>query len=297
MVFFPIFEHSMNSSYPILLSKLDEFIRKYYRNQLVKGLIYGITLCLSIFIVIAAAAYFGNFGIAIRTVLFYCLIAGCLGIFINYIVIPLLKLNHIGKTLGYEDAARIIGKHFSEIEDKLLNVLQLNSQKEKDPFAGYYGMELIEAGIEQKIKAIRPIPINIAIDIGKNKKYLPWLALPVFIILLIMLLRPALLQQGTTQLVHYNTFYAKAAPFHFILENKDLNVMQQKDITINLKISGNEIPENVFIVYEGSNYKMDKSNPGLLNILSAMCSTMSNLNLMPPAMNRKNISLGRCPNR
>ena len=59
------------TSYDLLIQKLDEFIRKYYKNRLIKGLIYAISLLAIFFIVINTFEYFGHFSILIRTILFY----------------------------------------------------------------------------------------------------------------------------------------------------------------------------------------------------------------------------------
>jgi hypothetical protein len=49
--------------------------------------------------------------------------------FLFYVVKPLLKLLKVGKTLTYEQAAKIVGDHFPEVKDKLLNLLQLHFKK------------------------------------------------------------------------------------------------------------------------------------------------------------------------
>ena len=53
----------------------------------------------------------------------------------KYIVYPLFQLLRISKTIDYKDAVRIIGSHFPEIDDKIINILQLNelSDSENEP--------------------------------------------------------------------------------------------------------------------------------------------------------------------
>lgn len=245
----------MTASYRILISKLDEFIRKYYKNQLVRGVLYALSLGLSLYITIVIAEYYGDFSITLRTILFYSFSAGILFIFGRYIAIPTFKLYRIGDVLSYEDAAQIIGKHFTEVQDKLLNILQLNKQL---PEVGT--VALLEAGIEQKIKEIKPIPFPIAIDISRNRRYIPYVAAPVLLILLLWLVVPSLLRQGTKQMFKYNTYFPKIAPFDFVIENNDLKAIQQKDFTLKLKIKGNQLPQDVFIQYDGSTFKMDKGD-------------------------------------
>ena len=191
----------------------------------------------------------------VRAVLFYLFIAGNIFILIRYIAIPLLKLYRIGEVLSYKEAAAIIGRHFREVQDKLLNVLQLKEQA-----VDVMSASLLEAGIDQKIKDIRPVPFTVAIDITENKKYLRYLFIPLLLIIFIGWIRPALLRQGTKQIFHYSTLYPKLAPFQFNIENKDLNAVEQKDFVLNIKLTGAEAPEEVFIEYDGNRFKMDKQS-------------------------------------
>jgi hypothetical protein len=245
----------MGNSYQILIQRLEEFIRKYYKNQLIRGTLYSLTLGLSFYISLVITAYYGEFSIPIRTILFYLFLAGNAFILVRYIAIPLLKLYHIGEVLSYKEAATIIGKHFTEVQDKLLNVLQLREQH-----ADMASTALLEAGIDQKIKDIRPVPFNVAIDISENRKYLRYLFIPLALITFIWLIRPALLRQGSKQIFNYNTVYAKLAPFQFNVENKNLNAIEQKDFTLNLKLTGSEVPEEVFITYNGNRFKMERNS-------------------------------------
>jgi hypothetical protein len=253
----------MTASYSILISKLDEFIRKYYKNQLVRGVLYALSLGLSFYIALVIIEYYGDFGIPLRTVIFFSFAGGILFILAKFIFIPLFKLYRIGEVLSYEDAAQIIGRHFNEVQDKLLNVLQLNRQM-AGTLAGVQNFEplqsLLEAGIEQKIREIKPISFPIAIDISRNRKYIPYVAIPVFVILLAWLIVPSLLRQGTRQIFQYNKSFPNIAPFDFVIENNNLQAIQQKDFTLKLKIKGDQIPQDVSIQYEGNTFKMEKGS-------------------------------------
>ena len=113
-------------NYNTLHEKLDAFIRKYYKNQLIKGLIYGIGLVLAFFLIANLLEYFGQFQPTGRAVLFWVFVASSLGLLMKYIAAPLIKLTSIGKIISHEQAAEIVGNHFSDVRDKLLNTLQLN---------------------------------------------------------------------------------------------------------------------------------------------------------------------------
>jgi hypothetical protein len=72
----------------------------------------------------------------------------------------------LGKVISHEQASQIIGEHFPNVKDKLLNTLQLNE------LASQTNNELVTASVEQKTNELRPVSFTNAIDLNKNKKYL-----------------------------------------------------------------------------------------------------------------------------
>ena len=56
------------------------------------------------------------------------------------------------------------------------------------------------------------------------------------------------------RVVHHQTYYEPPAPFAFIIQNNDLNVIEGKPITIVVKTEGNTIPEDVKIHFGGQDY-------------------------------------------
>ena len=110
------------SDYNILLEKLDEFIRKYYKNRLIKGILYTTGIFLAFYLSVALLEYYGQFNTTVRTILFYLFILSNTYVLAKLIAIPLLKLNKMGKIISNEEASYIIGRHFSNVQDKLLNV-------------------------------------------------------------------------------------------------------------------------------------------------------------------------------
>ena len=79
---------------------------------------------------------------------------------------PLAQYYKLGKVISHEQAATIIGNHFGNIQDKLLNILQLKKQASSQDGS----VDLLLAGIEQKTKEIDLVPFKGAIDLSKNKK-------------------------------------------------------------------------------------------------------------------------------
>lgn len=244
------------------MDKLDEFIRKYYKNQLIRGALYSLTVALLFYIAVAVLEHFARFDTAMRTILFYAFMLTNGVILARLVITPLIKLNRLGKTITHEQAASIIGSHFTEVKDKLLNVLQLKSNLATGP-----SQDLVEASINQKIKELKPVPFAAAIDLSQNKKYLRYAMVPVLLMVFILFSAPSMLTDSTRRLVEHDTYFEKEAPFTFVISNSSLQTVQQEDYQLEVKLAGDEVPENVFIVVGDNEYKLNKENTVKFNYL------------------------------
>ncbi|MFN5182640.1 MAG: DUF4175 family protein [Bacteroidota bacterium] len=244
-----------SSERDIIVSKLDEFIRKYYKNQLLKGSIYFSGLFLAFYLFVTTTEFFAELGSNSRMLLFFLWIFSTLSIFIYYIIIPISKIYRLGKTISHEEAAKIVGRHFSKVEDKLLNYLQLSTGK-----SDHQSTELWEASINQKIAELKPVPFSSAVDFSDNRKYLKYLIIPVSVVLILLFAAPSILTESTKRIVNYNQHFEKPAPFQFELLNKKLSALQQDDFKLILKINGNEVPAEVYISLGSNPVKIEKKS-------------------------------------
>ena len=240
------------SSHNTIIDKIDGFIRKYYKNELLKGLLLSAAIILLLYIIVVLLEHFGWFGIVVRTVIFWTFILAMLVVFGFYVVSPLLKMFKLGRRISYETAAGIIGRYFPEISDKLLNLLQLQQM------GGSSDNELLQASIDQKTALLSPIPFINAIDLHGNLRYIKYVAVPVIFILVVVFTAPSLITEPSKRIINHSTYYERPAPFAFILENESLSVTQQQDFLIKVTVSGNEIPANVSIVVDGKRNTMQK---------------------------------------
>jgi hypothetical protein len=248
-----------NNNYHILIEKLNQFIRKYYKNLLLRGVIYSTGLLFLFFISVTLLEYFAHFNIAIRTVLFYAFLFTSSFVVVKYIAIPFLGLYRLRKTLSYEQAATIIGNHFSNVQDKLLNVLQLHKLSDGSE-TNLLHTDLLHASIDQKIQELKPIPFTSAVNLSENKKYLKYALIPVLSVVVILFAAPSLITDGTKRLVAHGQFFEKEAPFQFIITNTNLKTVAQQDFELKIKLTGDEIPENAYIDIDGNEFKLSKEN-------------------------------------
>ena len=244
------------TNYNLLIEKLDQFIRKYYINQLIKGGLYSIGLIVLCFLVFATAEYFFFFNPAVRKFLLVSFFGISGFALVKWVALPLIHYFRLGKIISHEKAAEIIGDHFVSVKDKLVNILQLNQQL-TDPEA----QSLILASINQKSREIEPVPFQSAIDLSKNRKYLPYALPPLLLLLGLIVGAPSLIKDPTNRILKSNQIFEREAPFHFELQNGNLEVPQYEDYQLDVTITGQYLPENAFVVVNGFQYKMKKTGP------------------------------------
>ena len=245
----------MLSNFNNIQRKLEAFIRRYYTNELLKGaiLFFAIGLLYFLFTLFIEHMLWLNTGA--RTVLFWLFVLVELALLVKFIFIPLAKLFKLKKGINYEDASKLIGKHFSEVNDKLLNVLQLHQDHSQS--------ELLLASIEQKSKELNPIPFKLAINLKSNLKYLKYAAIPLVIILASYVSGNFnWFSDSYKRVVHYKTAYEPPAPFQFFVVNNTLNVIENSDFKLLVKTVGEVTPENVEISYNDETYFLQQTGVG-----------------------------------
>lgn len=244
------------NNYRELLEKLDAFIRKYYTNQLMRGGIYAFTLLLVFFISITLLESLAWFNPTIRAFLFYSYLLSTGIVLWKLVLTPLFKLYKLGKTISHTEAANIIGEHFQPVRDKLLNTLQLHDLVGSDS----EHQALIYASINQKSMELRPISFSSAIDLRKNRKYLPYAVFPLLALIIILFAAPSLITDPANRLLHHSKKYSKPAPFQFAVTNTKLQVVQFDDFILEVKMSGSEIPRDVYVEVGNNTFKLEKEN-------------------------------------
>ena len=242
-------------NYQLLIEKLDAFIRKYYLNNLIKGVLYTTALVLVLFLGFSLLENYYFFPASTRKIMFWTFLLTT-GVALGWWVLsPLLQYFRLGTVISHEQAATIIGDHFGGVKDKLLNILQLRDQAETSA-----NRDLIVASINQKSDDIKLVPFKSAIDLGQNKKYLRFALPPLMILLGILFINSSLITEPTNRLLQNNKEFERPAPFHFDLENEELRVVQFEDFPITVKVDGDALPNDVFIDFENVQYRLKKEN-------------------------------------
>jgi hypothetical protein len=244
------------STYSIIQHKLEQFIKKYYTNELIKGGILFFAIGLLYFLITLLVEYFLWLSPTGRTILFWSFVGVEVTLFVRFIAFPLAKLFKLQQGITHEEASKIIGNHFPQVNDKLLNVIQLNQNQRES--------ELLVASIEQKANELQPIQFKAAVNFKKNSKYLKYAAIPVIVFLLFTALGDKnMFSSSYERVVNYQTAYEPPAPFSFKILNDNLTAIENKPFTVKVNTSGTTIPENVSIQYNDETYYLQQIAPGL----------------------------------
>jgi hypothetical protein len=233
-----------------LFEKIAEYKNKYYKNLLLKGLLLSLSLVLASYIFINFLEYFGRFGSNFRAVLLIAFTGVSAYTLFFFILKPIFYLLNINKPLSNESAAEQIGTFFPNIKDKLLNTLQLASNLSDSDNS------LLEASISQKTSELKLIKFADAINFKENKKYIKYALPPLLLVLLISAIAPTFFK-STERIVFFKKNFAEPAPFQFQILNKNLNGVKNEDFQLNLRLLGNSLPEDVYLVYNDRKYKMN----------------------------------------
>ena len=246
------------SNFTSIQQKLKEFIIRFYSNELIKGLILFSAFGLLYLIITLFVEYFLWLPPKARSVLFFVFILVELGLLIKFIAIPISKLLGFQKGISFTESSKIIGNHFPEVDDKLLNILQLSENRKQS--------ELLIASIEQKSESLKPFIFKKAVNFRSNIKYVKYLSIPLVIWLLVYLSgNISIFNDSLTRVVHYQTAYKPPAPFSFRILNTNLSVIEGKHFELVVEAVGNIVPENVKIHFNTENYILKDKSKGLFS--------------------------------
>ncbi|QHV95469.1 DUF4175 family protein [Spirosoma endbachense] len=242
--------HSSNS-YTMLVQRIEEYKKRYFQNQLVKGVLFFVALLGSGYLLINTAEFIGRFNSVGRGILFFGFLLTVLAGLYMLVVRPLMSLYGLNKPLSNDEAARQIGLYFPEVGDKLLNTLQLQriSSDQSD---------LLQASLNQRSQQLLINRFANAIQISRNRQFLKYAIPPLALILLILLINPTFFTNSSTRLVNYNEEFVEEAPFQFVIQNKSMKAFRNEDFPLSVKLKGDALPQAVYVVTNGTRFKLDQ---------------------------------------
>lgn len=239
-------------------NKLALFYKKYYKNELIKGCIFFFSLgvlYLIITIYVESLLWLKPIN---RFVLFWLFIVIELLLFYKFILIPIIKLFKLKEGINNLDSSKIIGNHFPEIKDKLLNLLQLKQANKTS--------ELLIASIEQKSDELNPFRFSESISFQASLKYLKYILLPAAFFSLSLINGLNLdFTQSLNRVVNYQSEFSPPAPFTLSLQTSSLDVVEGQSHKVLITSKGKTVPNEVKIVYNNQTYFTKNEGKGVFS--------------------------------
>lgn len=241
------------TEFEIILNRLNRFTNRYYTRLLIKGGILFLSFGVLLFLLITGIEYFLWLNGNGRLVLLVVLVLVEVFLLYKWILTPILYLFKVKKGLSHKDASILIGKHFSEVNDKLANLLDLSNDKNKS--------DLLLASIEQKSSDLKRVEFGKAVDFTKTLSFFKYAVIPIVLILLLLFSGEfTSFFSSYKRVKNYDIAYAPPAPFEFLLLNEELNFLEDEEVVIELKTTGKVKPEKVFLNHNGNQFVMENSN-------------------------------------
>ena len=243
----------MEKNYKQFVDKLNTYIRKFYLYQLIRGLMLFFLLLLVYSGSLFLLEYFSYFdpkiklSIAVLTVLLTLIVS------IYFIVIPFVKLLGIGKVLTFYDVSSQLTRRYPEIKDRLINIIELSAQSQSA-----YSDVLTKASIDQKIDELKVFSFSDAIRWSDLKFVFLGFISVVIVFSAWMLAFPEVFNDSSVRLIRVHQRFEKPAPFSFVLENTDLEVIMGESIDLELVCRGREIPQVMYVNIGGNNFLMNR---------------------------------------
>lgn len=229
---------------------------RYLRNHLVRGLLVSGGIVTTYLLLINSIEYFaylpGNIRLAML-IGFLFLLAYAL---ILKVFLPAYRLVFFRRFMTREQAARIIGERLPEVSDKLLNLLQLGEGADLT----VNDNSLLAEAIRQKTDKLSIVPFTRAIDWAATQKLMRWSLIPIALMLLILLIYPSFLVSPSNRILKYTTVFEKPLPFSVFLVNPNLETVHNDDFVLEIKLSGEEIPQQFFVLTDGMKIEMKRNS-------------------------------------
>lgn len=241
--------------YKDILASLERFTKRYYTKVLLRGVLLFVTLSFLLVLGVLGVEYFLWLPSWGRLLLLLLGIGLLLLLLLKYILGPLLFLFQVRRGISFKEAAVLIGLHFPEVSDRLLNLLDLSELKGNT--------DLIVASVDQRSRQLKEVPFYRAVKLSDGFSKWPYLFVPIGIVILIWISGNSVdFFNSYNRVWHYDEAYLAPAPFEFVLLSDSLRVIDDGELLLRVTTLGNVVPDGVQLWLNGSAYTMRSTSDG-----------------------------------
>jgi hypothetical protein len=210
-------------------SRLKQLNRKIKFIDLLKGLLLLVLVAFVINITLPTLELLGLNSVKDRTILFFAGVVVFVFAFIVLLVIPMANLFKSTEKKDFNNLAQFVGKHFSEIDDKLLNTIQLYEDTHKS--------ELAKAAIFSQLEKTEKYNFNSVISFGVLKQTALIASMSVIAVVILFSSFPSL-RYSTIKTLNYSKEYIIPQKYQFYIEPENTTVTKGERVLIKASVIG-----------------------------------------------------------
>ena len=237
-------ERSSNNK---IINILEKFAKKFYLNNLIKGLFWFILFSVSLIFLLSTIENLFWLNSTFRLILLILLIISLTTFFSYYIALPVLRCFGLLREKSYKDFALLLG-NYSNTDDKILSTLELFELNELNK------NELLLNELSRRSNELSKINIKNFFNI---KEYYKWIIGNISILAIFFTLSFTFPKQFINPLVrisNYNKIFPKDYGFRVNILNTNFYTESGKSFVLNFEITGDKIPKNIYILSNGNQF-------------------------------------------
>lgn len=228
--------------------RLENIAKQLTLVNLSEGALKSLLIFTFTFFIASVLEFLFTFDKTIRLSIFIFVVIFFIGLIFYFLIYPVIKFYRKNKSEIYLSAGLIIGKHFQEIQDKLVNVLQLIFNLEKE---NYYSKELTLAAIEQNINFFEKFNFNEVVNKKNLNKYLRIFLSTITIFVLLGFAFPDL-PFASYRILNFNKDFVKPPEFYIVIEPGNTKITRGENYSCRIKTIGKELDKiDLFYNFEG----------------------------------------------
>lgn len=207
--------------------QLNRYIRRSYLVEIAAGLLSGMVLFIVLMGIQVAINQWFTLSSLIRTLLFWITFSISMIPIIRSVIWRMIRWITEGRMKAYRRANRAIVERFPAVQDKLINILELEQEKRSSRYA-----ELVEESIKQKSSEVVKYPFSKAVNL---KEIMTWGITGVVLILGVVvtqLIVPENTAKGFRRTVQFGKEIQEIEKFTYIIDNHLLRTLSGTDFTL-----------------------------------------------------------------
>lgn len=169
-----------------------------------------------------------------RTLLFAMVVLVLGSVLVWHVARPLLRSLGLLRSADDFSLAALVGSHFPQIQDRLLNLLQLH--RELQSGKSLYSPELIDASFQDLAQNITGLDFTSSIDSSNIKRTARFFSATVLGAIILVVASPSQFSQSLNRIVHFRTTFAIPSEFIFDVSPGNADVAKGQTVQIAIRV-------------------------------------------------------------